>query len=441
MHVYMSLVGTILLALVLATAPAEGQQPPPELSAEALIDAARAALAKGEPEDAAFLLDGVKPGEGNPDDLDFLRGSIAMQRGEWQEAIARFRAMLARNPDLPRVRLDLALAYFQAEDDGNAAYHFRLALGAKDLPETVRASALAFLDRIRRRKRWSVTGSVAVVPDTNINARTDAREILLFGSQRATLSDDARRTSGVGVNVNMSGGYEGRVSPDLRFRVGGGLQTRTYRESDFNEQIVNLYAGPRFLFDKFDLRPDVTARQRWLGGTAYSLALGIGLSGNWLVGQTWRLGASLSRERIDYEEGNLGEGNLDSVGLNLTHALDKATLLRADTAWSSETLDLDTHSWREFLVGLTVSRELPLGFVASGGTTWRWRRYGAAHLLYGPEARRERTLALRSTLSNRNVEIFGFMPEIALRHERRDSNVAYYDYTRTVGELGMVRTF
>ncbi len=151
--------------------------------------------------------------------------------------MARFRAMLARNPDLPRVRLDLALAYFQAEDDGNAACHFRLALGAKDLPETVRASALAFLDRIRRRKRWSVTGSVAVVPDTNINARTDAREILLFG-QRATLSEDARRTSGVGVTIDMSGGYEGRVSPDLRFRVGGGLQTRTCRESDFNEQIV-----------------------------------------------------------------------------------------------------------------------------------------------------------------------------------------------------------
>ncbi len=198
--------------------------------------------------------------------------------GEWQEAVARFRAMLARNPDLPRVRLDLAFVYFQAEDDGNAACHFRLVLGAKDLPETVRASARAFLDRIRRRKRWSVTGSVAVVPDTNINARTDAREILLFG-QRTTLSEDTRRASGVGVTVNMSGGYEGRVLPDLRFRVGGGLQTRTCRESDFNDQIVNLYAGPRFLFDKFDLRPAVTARQRWLGGTACSRALGIGLSG------------------------------------------------------------------------------------------------------------------------------------------------------------------
>ena len=89
--------------------------------------------------------------------------------------------MLARNPDLPRVRLDLALAYFQAGEDGNAAYHFRLALGAKDLPAIVRARALFFLDQIRRRKAWSVTGSVAILPDNNINAATSAKLVNLFG--------------------------------------------------------------------------------------------------------------------------------------------------------------------------------------------------------------------------------------------------------------------
>ena len=107
---------------------------------------------------AEFLLEGVRPGEGNIDDLDFLHGTIAVKRGDWQAAIARFRAMLARNPDLPRVRLDLAFAHFQAGEDGRAAHHFRLALGTKDLPPVVRARALAFLDPIGRRKTWSITG-------------------------------------------------------------------------------------------------------------------------------------------------------------------------------------------------------------------------------------------------------------------------------------------
>ena len=236
--------GAALLALVLAltvSAGATGAQAPPrpELSAETLIKAARAALAKGKVDDAEFLLKGVRPGEGDMDALDFLHGTIAMARRDWQGAIARFRAMLARNPDLPRVRLDLAFAYFLAGEDRNASYHFRLALGTEDLPAAVRARALVFLDRIRRRKTWSITGSLAVLPDSNINAATSARSVDLFGFP-ATLSEDARQTSGVGVSAMYPAAIEGRISPDLRFRVAGGLRTRTYREDQFNERAVSL---------------------------------------------------------------------------------------------------------------------------------------------------------------------------------------------------------
>ena len=401
----------MLPALVLAFSVAAGATgaagaqapPPPKLSAELLIKAARNALAKGKLDDASFLLKGVKPGEGDIDDLD------------------------------------LAFAYFQAGEDRNAAHHFRLALGTKDLPEIVRARAVAFLDRIRRRKTWSITGSLAVLPDSNINAATSARAVELFG-QPATLSEDARQTSGIGVSANVSGGYEARISPDLRFRVAGGLRTRTYREDEFNERTVSLRAGPRFLFQKFDLRPEVTARRRWLGGDVYSRAVGVELSGNWAIGDAWRLGASLGRDWNDYKT-FLGEGTIDSAGLNLSHALGKATLLKADAAWRRETLESDARSWREFLVGLSASRELPWGFVVSGGPIYRRREYGAPLRTLGPEARRDRTLAARITVSNRNVELFGFMPEVTLRYERRYSNLALYDYTRIVGEFGVVRSF
>ena len=93
MNRYANMLAGLLLALMLAPigmpALAVAQESPrPELSAETLIEAARAALSKGELEDAEFLLKGIKPGEGNVDDLDFLYGSIAMARKDWQTAIA-----------------------------------------------------------------------------------------------------------------------------------------------------------------------------------------------------------------------------------------------------------------------------------------------------------------------------------------------------------------
>ena len=441
---YTTPLGPVLLALVLAFSLAAGAAetpapPRPELSAETLIETVRAALAKGNLDDAEFLLEGVKPGEGNIDDLDFLHGTIAAKRGDWSTAIARFRAMLARNPDLPRVRLDLALAYFQAGEDTSAAYHFRQALGDKELPPIVRARALAFLDRIRRRKSWSVTGEISLAPDSNINAATSARLIELFGLP-AQLSEDARQTSGVGVSADISGGYEMRISPDLRFRVGAGLYTRTYEESQYNDRTLTLRAGPRLLFDDFDLRPELTGRLRELGGDTYSRAFGLGLSSNWVLAPAWRLNASVSAERISYES-FLGEGNIYSALLGVSHAFGRATLLRGNAGYRREAVEREAYSWREFSVGFLAVREFPKGFVASAGPSLRWRRYDEPLPIFGPEARSDRTLAGRIKVSNRHIELFGFMPEISLRHERRSSNLDLYNYTRSVVEIGVVRSF
>ena len=231
-----------------------------------------------------------------------------MARGEWEEAIARFRAMLSRDPTLLRVRLDLALAYFQAGEDGSSAYHFRQALAAEGLPAEARVRALAFLDRIRRRKSWSVTGSLSLAPDSNINAATSARQVDLFGLP-ATLSEDARQTSGVGFSAGIGGSYEARVAPDIRFVTSARLDTRTYGsgKSDFNERVLSLRAGPRFLFGRFDLRPELTARGRQLGGETYSRAGGFELSSDVLIAPTWRMSGSVGAEWISYES-FLGEG-------------------------------------------------------------------------------------------------------------------------------------
>ena len=429
-----------MLAVVALPGHAETQEERrPELSAETLIETARKALAKGNLEDAEFLLEGVKPGEGNVDDLDFLHGTIAAKRGDWETAIARFRAMLARDPELPRVRLDLALAYFQARQDGSAAYHFRQALGDDSLPPAARARALAFLDAIRRRRSWSLNGGIALVPDSNINAATSSRQINLFGFP-AQLSEDARQTSGVGVSAFVSGGYEARLSPDMRFRINAGLYTRTYEENQFNDRTLTLRAGPRFIFEDFDLRPELTGRFRELGGETYSRAAGLSLSSDWLIAPAWRLNAGVTAERISYES-FLGEGRNYGVQLGVSHAFGRATLLRADTSFRRETVSREAYSWREYSIAFLAARELPRGFVVSAGPSHRWRRYGGRLPALGPDPRFDRTLAGQIKASNRHIELFGFMPEITIRHERRSSNLDLYDYKRTVAEIGVVRSF
>ena len=54
---------------------------------------------------------------------------------------------------------------------------------------------------------------------------------------------------------------------------------------EFNDRTLTLRAGPRFLFERFDLRPELTARARHLSGKIYSRAAGIRLSGDWHVAE------------------------------------------------------------------------------------------------------------------------------------------------------------
>ena len=312
-------------------------------------------------------------------------------------------------------------------------------LATRSCPPSCVPRALAFLDRIRRRKSWSVTGGVALAPDSNINAATSARLVEILGVP-AQLSEDARQTSGIGMSAFVSGGYEARLSPDLRFRTNAGLYTRTYRKSEFSDRTLTLGAGPRFIFEDFDLRPELTGRFRELGGDTYSRAFGLGLSGDWLLAPAWQLNAGVTAERISYES-VLGDGRIYGARLGLSHAFGGATLLRADTAFRREALDREVYSWREYSTAFLAARELPRGFVVSAGASHRWRRYEAPLLALGPDPRSDRTLAGQIKVSSRHVELFGFMPEITLRHERRRSNLDLYDFTRNVAEIGVARAF
>ena len=103
----------------------------------------------------------------------------------------------------------------------------------------------------------------------------------------------------------------------MRFRTGASLSTRTYEKSKFNDRTLTLRAGPRFLFEKFDLRPELTARARRLGGEMYSRAAGVELSGNWQAAPAWRLSAAVGGERVSYET-FLGEGNMYSTQVGLS---------------------------------------------------------------------------------------------------------------------------
>ena len=150
------------------------------------------------------------------------------------------------HPELVRVRLELAHAFFLKEEDSLARRHFEQVLAGTP-PAAVAANIRRFLDIMRARRRWEAHFGLAVAPDSNLNAASGERTVFLdtpFGRLPFTLDGDVSRKSGIGVSLWGGGEYQIPLSPALRLRAGADASAREYKGGAFDRHSLSAHIGP-----------------------------------------------------------------------------------------------------------------------------------------------------------------------------------------------------
>ena len=135
------------------------------------------------------------------------------------EAIAALHTMLIDRPDLVRVRLELARAFFLKGEDSLARSHFERVLAGKPLAPVV-ANVQRFLAEIRARRRWTMYLGGAMSPDSNIGGASD-EQIIYINDLPFRRDAEELTTSGIGVSVWTGGEYQYPLGERLRLRLGG----------------------------------------------------------------------------------------------------------------------------------------------------------------------------------------------------------------------------
>lgn len=114
--------------------------------------------------------------------LNFEYASLARKMGLLDEAVSAYERMLIHKPDLPRVKLDLALAYMQLKDFARAETLFNEVLDGNP-PVTVRQNINNMLARIgAAQKRHQLTGSIGFgyASDSNASAAPNSGTVSVF---------------------------------------------------------------------------------------------------------------------------------------------------------------------------------------------------------------------------------------------------------------------
>ena len=362
------------------------------------------------------------------------------------EAIAAFHVMLVQRPDLVRVRLELARAFFLKGEDRLAQRHFEQVL-AGGVPEEVAANVNLFLGEIRSRGRWSFNVGFALAPDSNIGAGSEERTIFIeiFG-RPLPFERDAEELTSSGIGVSVWGGaeYQVPIAERLRLRAGGSAARREYEGSQFDQLSLATHLGPRWLIDQnTEGSLMASARQRWIGTVPDNRELGARLEVARRLTPRVTAFANASWHDRRYRMRDHLNGPVWDASLRGTWVVTPTVRANLSVGYAREEPERERERNDSRWLGAGVTVALPLGFTVGGGGEVRWTDFGDEWIPNTPvgEVRADRTQSVRLSVHNRGFTVFGFSPAIVAVHEERDTNAQLYDYKRTRGELRFVRQF
>ena len=361
-----------------------------------------------------------------------------MRLGLPRQAAERFEAILVHRPGLTRVRLELARAYYLTGRDDKAKYHFGLSMGDK-LPSSVEATVEGFLRRIDARKKWSVSVSAAILPETNPARRTETEEVRV-GNVPFRLDEDSRSSSGVGKLVAAGVSFAPEITDDLRAAFAASGAAKLYERSDWNDISVSGDIGLTRLSDEGSVSGGLRLGRRWLGGDGDHRSLGpwarLGVR---LSGST-RLDLDVSVSQRKYDTRTYLDGWRIAVRPTLRYVLDTRTLIEAEPQVEIAGARSEHNGSRQIGVGVTVSRAFKGGFSASLNPAFHVRRYDDRHPLFG-KRRIDRGLRVGIRVLHRSVRYSGFAPYIGYSFERTESNIEIYSYRNHGATFGVTRSF
>lgn len=416
---------------------------PPErreitLTREQLLAGIKRMIVTNNLDEAERLLAAMYREAGYDPEIIFLLGSIAVMEERYDEAIVFYQAMLSRDPGLARVRLELARTYFLKGDDYAAKYHFQFVL-AGELPPAVKANISGFLSEIRARKRWNWNFAFNLAPDTNINAAPDDKTTTIFGLP-FELSDEATRSSGVGISGRLSGEYHWPVREGLKLRAMGGGSRTEYKGSAFDDTSLYANLGPQWNWRRTTLGVFATASRRWFGTGGFNHAFGGRIELDRRLGERWLIAGAFSGSSVRYDRDKGREGSVFSFSGMATYILNERSSARFLFGVARENTDanpLSNTSWR---LGLGYSRILPWGLSLSLQPDITLRNFDEQQIAFGAK-RQDRLIRANISLIKRDWTLMGFAPVISYTYTNNHSNIDFFSFARSRAEIGITREF
>lgn len=376
----------------------------------------------------------------------YLIAQIEQRKGNVDEAIKIYRKILDDQPDLVKVRYELALCYMAQQKWYRADYHLRLAMAGDDIPDDVKRAMMYYRYVVRQNKNWNVWFNFGAAPDSNINQVAGGEECITneYGTFCRQLPEPV---SAVGYNLILGGNYEFKFGEHWRWKSDANLYTNIYKQHDYDDVYFGLSVGPRYVWQNGDIWLAGIGSRRLYGWDGYNWSYGGKLDFNYDLSRRWATGLNFTFTNNVYDEfAEYMNGQTYSMNSRISYSFDASKYLILRGGVSREDAKNDIYkNWR-YNVALGFGSELPWGFHVYIEPSFAWTNYDGARWAvqdnhFTQITEHDFTQRYSLSLSNNKIDIWGFIPTITFGYTRRDSNIKNRGFDKMSIEFYMQQRF
>ncbi|VEH86332.1 outer membrane protein OmpU [Neisseria animaloris] len=386
----------------------------------------------------------------------FGRALVAQSEGRAKEAVKLYRELIAEQPEATVIRMQLAQALFEDQQNEAAADQFDR-LQSENLPDVVRERVVQYREVLRKRDAWQVYAGINVAREQNINQAPKQRRLGDYLNERQCAeakkrdpSDDCFRGWTFDAPIDATGisyqaGIEKKWSVNDGFytKAGVDIYGKNYPSySRYNDTTIRITGGVGHADQRNDIGVSPFHERRIFSNESYSYANGVRL--HWNRWQTRRLqtltAVELGRlKNIRRQRSDISSQLVSSSLVFYPHAR-RYWLLGTDFYKERNGVDR-SDNFNRYGVRVAWGQEW------TGGLSTRMQIGGARRLYDTPtflsngERREDKEWNASVSLWHRAVHFGGITPRLTFSHNRTSSNDVFHEHSKNRAFIELSKTF
>lgn len=376
----------------------------------------------------------------------FQSGLTSLGDADYGKAIQTFQGILAQDPSLTRVRLELARAYLLAEQWNRSRLEFFKVLSG-DIPDPVRRTILQFIATIdaRRGFEWDLELSFKRLGSTR-DYDTDQINLAFSGiTLPASINRSNESAYGLGYSASMLWRQSiENLSNGNRVTIGYG-EVFSYGnisdEKEFRDVTVGLRGGARLVFQNTTAVISPVFYTRYLADTHFENRFGVETSFERRNLDAYSIFGTLSAYQVENMFDDTFSGHATSLRLGVRRSFDGKSTVGAALFGEVKSTDRDIDTYTLSGVEIFGSFDLAAGIVVEPLLYVAKKSFKDINPLFlgSPD---ESQYGAKVRVQKRDL-IFGdgFVPFFEAEYNRVTSNIDAFSYDETLVNLGVTKAF